>query len=115
MSYSEADKMLQYELHVLSLLDVHVAAVCHAKDSVLQQLNRLQITITHALCMNEGTAFLFHNLTSLSLRRDLARLGFLHKCTAREAHPFMRKLLPPLSSCSCPPGRHDKQLNLHAH
>ena len=44
--------------------------------------------------MNEESAFCNFNLAPLCLRRDIAMLGFLHKCNLPDAHEDMLLLFP---------------------
>ena len=38
---------------------------------------------------------MLYNLAPLPLRRDVAMLGLLHKCTLKSAHPRLQALFPP--------------------
>ena len=58
--------------------------------------------------LSEEDAFLYFNLALLNLRRDIAMLGFLHKCNLPDAHPHMLQLFPKVGFQVG--GNHTKQL-----
>lgn len=58
--------------------------------------------------MNVQEAFVNLNLAPLCLRRDVAMLGFLHKCNLPHAHADVLKLFPRMGSAGA--GFHSKQL-----
>ena len=78
--------MLEYESHILSYVEHHTSAIYHASDSILAPLDKTQTTFVHGLCLTEEEVFLEYNLAPLSLRRDIAILGLLHKCALQDAH-----------------------------
>ena len=108
--------MLQYKTHKICVLETGTAAVYHATDSVLAPLDGIQNSFLKELGLSKEVAFLQHNLAPLTLRRDLAMLGLLHKCNLGTAHPRIVELFPPVPrKASYYPtkysqGRHDKQL-----
>ena len=86
--------MLQYKTHVLGILESVTAGIYHAGVTILAPLDRVQTTFVHNFNIDVTDAFMNHNLAPLSLRRDIAMLGFLHKCILPGAHPEMEKLFP---------------------
>ena len=61
---------------------------------VLTPLDRVQTTFVHNFNIDVIEAFMRYNLAPLALRRDIAMLGFLHKCNLPNAHPEMKRLFP---------------------
>ena len=94
-SYYDLDNMvLQYKTHVLGIVESVTAGIYHAGSSILAPLDRVQTTFVHNFNIDTIDAFMNHNLAPLSLRRDIAMLGFLHKCVLQGAHPEMETLFP---------------------
>jgi len=106
--YSVADMFLQYKTHVLGLLESSTGGIYHATDSALAPLDRLQRVFVSNMNMNEESAFVNFNLAPLCLRRDIAMLGFLHKCNLPNAHEDLLFLFP--RRAATPHGPHNKQL-----
>jgi hypothetical protein len=86
--------VLQYKTHVLGIVESVTAGIYHAGSTILAPLDRVQTTFVHNFNIDVTDAFMNHNLAPLSLRRDIAMLGFLHKCNLPGAHPEMEKLFP---------------------
>ena len=86
--------MLQYKIHILGILESVTAGIYHAGVSVLAPLDRLQTTFVHNFNIDVTEAFMRYNLAPLALRRDIAMLGFLHKCNMPDAPAHMKRLLP---------------------
>ena len=94
-SHYDLDNMvLQYKTHVLGIVESVTAGIYHAGSSILAPLDRVQTTFVHNFNIDTIDAFMNHNLAPLSLRRDIAMLGFLHKCVLPGAHPEMETLFP---------------------
>ena len=93
--YNTADLVLQYKTHLLCVLEACTPAVYHAATSVLEPLDNLQGSFLRQLGLTPEEAFLLHNLAPLTLRRDVAMLGLLHKCNLGVAHDQLRALFPP--------------------
>jgi len=92
--YDLDNMVLQYKTHVLGIVESVTAGIYHAGSSILAPLDRVQTTFVHNFNLDVIDAFMNHNLAPLSLRRDIAMLGFLHKCILPGAHPEMEKLFP---------------------
>ena len=86
--------IFQYKIHVLGIFESVTAGIYHAGVTILAPLDRVQTTFVHNFNIDVTDAFMNHNLAPLSLRRDIAMLGFLHKCVLPGAHPEMQKLFP---------------------
>ena len=90
--------MLQFKTHILGILESNIGGIYHATQTVLAPLDRVVTTFVHALNMEVDIAFLQFNLAPLALRRDIAMLGFLHKCNLPNAHPHIRRLFPAMGA-----------------
>jgi len=106
--YSVTDMFLQFKTHVLGLLESNIGGIYHATDTALAPLDRLQRAFCNNFNTNEESAFCKFNLAPLCLRRDIAMLGFLHKCNLPDAHDEMLLLFP--RRTARPRGAHNKQL-----
>ena len=106
--YHTRDVILQFKTHVLGILECNTGGIYHATSTVLAPLDRLFRTFVHALNLDIDQVFLEFNLAPLGLRRDIAMLGFLHKCNLPGAHEHILELFP--RSPHRPRGHHDKQL-----
>ena len=106
--YNYVDMFLQYKTHVLGLLESNIGGIYHATNTALAPLDRLQTTFVHNFNMNVKEAFVNMNLAPLCLRRDIAMLGFLHKCNLPHAHPDVLQLFPRMRTTGG--GIHTKQL-----
>ena len=102
------DMMLQYKTHVLGIVESVTGGIYHATTTTLAPLDRLQTTFVHNFNLSVENALLHFNLAPLSLRRDIAMLGFIHKSNLPDAHEDMLHLFPhmPFTHSAC----HDKQL-----
>ena len=81
-------------------------------------LDKLFADFLHEINLDSRTAFLDFRLAPLCLRRDIAMLGFLHKCVLGFAHPALCRLFPSVPaeqsqrnySTRLASRRHNKQL-----
>ena len=118
--YDLPDMVIQYRTHILSLVECHTGAIYHTCDSTLREIDKLQDDFLQTVGLNDKDAFLNWNLAPLALRRDIAILGFLHKCNLRLTHPsvcdFFRvgqiagRILPAGSGL---PHRHTRPMESH--
>jgi hypothetical protein len=97
--------IIQYKAHVLTLLEGSALAMYHAAAMYLDKLDRVQRSFLREVDLSEEQAFLEFNLAPLSLRRDIAAQGFLHKISLGECHPEFQLLFPPASQSQA--HRHD--------
>ena len=84
--YSTSDRVRQYKTHVLGLAEANIGAIYHATQTVLEPLDRSLDILLCDFQLGARSAFLEHNLAPLSVRRDIATLGFLHKRTLGDTH-----------------------------
>ena len=92
--YNTADMLLQFKTHILGILESNIGGIYHATSTVLAPLDRVATTFVHGLNLEVDYAFLHFNLAPLSLRRDIAMLGFLHKTNLPHAHPHIKDFFP---------------------
>jgi hypothetical protein len=78
---------------MLGIVESVTAGTYHAGFTILAPLDRVQTTFLLNVNIDVTDALMNHNLAPLSLRRDIAMLGFLHTCNLPEAHPEMDKLV----------------------
>ena len=95
---SDNDMMLQFKTHILGIPESSIGGIYHATQTVLAPRDRGVTTFVHELNIEVDIAFFQFNLAPLALRRDIAMLGFLHKCNLPNAHPHIRRLFPPMGA-----------------
>ena len=86
--------IMQYKTHILSIVESNTGGIYHATTTTLKPLDRIQTTFVHGLNLEVSEAFLRYNLAPLCLRRDIAMMGFLHKCSCKCTHPDIMRLFP---------------------
>ena len=68
-----------YKANVLSYAEYRTAAIYHASASLLKQMDRVQASFLEDVGIDAINALLVVNLAPLSLRRDIAMLGLIHR------------------------------------
>jgi hypothetical protein len=96
--YNTVDMILQFKTHILGILESNVGGIYHATSTVLAPLDRIATRFVHELNLEVDFAFLHFNLAPLSLRRDIAMLGFLHKTNLPRGHPHIQDFFPSRSA-----------------
>ena len=71
--------MKLYKAHVLSYIENGVPGYLHANASILANIDRVQSRFLRRVGLSEEEAFVKFRLAPLSMRRDIAILGFLHR------------------------------------
>ena len=84
-------KVLQYKQQVLSFIEYRTGAIYHATTTVLNQLDRTQDNFFRELGIDSTAALMDFNLAPLSMRRDIALLGILHRAALGEGPPQFRE------------------------
>ena len=112
--FTTHEMVRQFKTHILPMLESNTGAIYHAADSVLSPIDQLLDHFLRALGLSSDTAFLQHNMAPLSLRRDIAMLGVLHKCAHGRAHPDLLKLFP-LAPPTQNSSRHNTRLSSRRH
>ena len=64
---------------MLGLAEANTGGIYHATQTVLEPLDRSLDIFLRDLQLDARSAFLGHNMAPLSMRHDIAMLGFLHK------------------------------------
>ena len=95
--YSNVDLILQFKVHILPILESVIGAIYHATPIILAQIDRIKEHFLKEIDLSFATAFLKFNFAPLQLRRDIAMLGVLHKCTLGIAHPSLAYMFPAAS------------------
>ena len=78
---------------MLELAEANIGAIYHATQTVLEPLDRSLDIFLRDLQLDARSAFLEHNMAPLSMRRDIAMLGFLHKRMLGDTHGDICSLL----------------------
>ena len=110
--FTTAELVLQFKSHVLGVVECRTPGLYHAASTVLKPLDALYYHFVRELGLSAEEAFLQYNLAPFSLRRDVAMLGLLHKCTLGLAHPQLCKLFPLAEPL---PRRYQTRAALRAH
>ena len=87
-----------YKAKVLSYAECKTAAIYHACDTAISQLNRLQDGLLAELCISREDALLEYNLAPLESRRDIAMLGLIHRCTLGNGPEHFRDFFKPATT-----------------
>ena len=69
----------QYKQQVLSFIEYRTSAIYHATTTALHHLDRLQDKFLRELGVTREAALIDFGLAPLSMRRDIALLGLLHR------------------------------------
>jgi hypothetical protein len=80
-----------YKARILSYIEYRTPAVYHANSSLLFSLDRVQERVLEAASVQESEALLFMNLAPLSMRRDIAMLGVIHRAVIGHGPDHFRK------------------------
>ena len=86
-SFNTVDLIVQYKQQVLFFIEYRTPALYHATASVLGQLHRTQDSFLRELGIDRAAALMDFNLAPLSMRRDIALLGMLHRAALRDGSP----------------------------
>ena len=79
--------MVQYKQQILSYIEYRSPAIYHATTSVLGSLDKCQDFFLREIGISKETALLELNLAPLSMRRDIALLGVIHRAALRKGPP----------------------------
>ena len=92
--FNTTDLLLQFKSHVWPHLEGTTGAIYHAHTTHLAKLDHLQDQFTKHINLTVEQAFIHYNFAPQRLRRDIAVLGFLHKCAHKQQHPDILHLFP---------------------
>ena len=87
--------MQQYKSHILPYLEFATPAVFHATATTLEKLDKVQSTFLKEVGLTELEALEKYNLAPLSVRRDVALLGVVHRTVLGEGPPQFRRWFYP--------------------
>jgi hypothetical protein len=90
-SFSTEDLIVQYKQQVLSFIEYRSGAIYHATGTVLRQLDGLQDRFLRDLGITREAALMDFSLAPLSMRRDIAMLGILHRAAISDGPEQFRK------------------------
>ena len=91
-SFSTMDLVLQYKQQVLSYIEYRTPGIFHATTTVLKQLDQTQDRFLLELGIDRDAALMDFNLAPLSMRRDIAVLGLLHRAALGDGPPQLREI-----------------------
>jgi hypothetical protein len=91
-SFGTADLVLQYKQQVLTYIEYRTAAIYHATSTELNKIDKLQDNFLRELCITREAALIEFNLAPLSMRRDIALLGLLHRAAIGEGPAHFKEL-----------------------
>ena len=90
--FGTVDLVLQYKQQVLSFIEYRTPAIYHATATVLKQLDRTQDGFLRELGIDSAAALMEFNLAPLSMRRDIALLGMIHRAAIGDGPPQLREI-----------------------
>ena len=114
--YSVRQMIHLYKSRVLSYVEAGCVAFFHAAPSVLEPLDRIQSRFLDFLGVSVERAFLDFNLAPLSVRRQMAALGLIHRCVLDKAPIAISAFFPRIGvrhvayATRLEAARHDKQI-----
>ena len=77
--YTDSDLISLYKAHLLSFLEYRTPAVYHATRAILSRLDAVQSRFLNNIGVDEVIALAVFQLAPLSVRRDIAMLGLIHR------------------------------------
>ena len=77
--YSDADLIVLYKAHLLSYLEYRTPAIYHAIRAVLRRPDAVQHNFLRDVGVDDVSALVHFHLAPLSMRRDIAMLGMIHR------------------------------------
>ena len=92
--YATPDLILQFKMHIWSLIEGNMGGYFHAAASLLEKIDDAQNRFIRDLGLSIDEAFLIFNFPPPSLRRNIGILGLLHKRVLGKCHPSFETLLP---------------------
>jgi hypothetical protein len=89
-SFCTIDLVLQYKQQILSFIEYRSPAIYHATATILKQLDNTQDRFLRELGIDSSAALMDFNLAPLSMRRDIALLGMIHRAAIGDGPPQLR-------------------------
>ena len=106
--FSVASLIGQYKTQIWGFSEYSNGVLIMASESQLRRLDKMQRWFLHELGISDSEAFGTYNFAPPSLRRRIGILGFLHKRTLGQCHPYL-EIAFPLSTY--PEGFHNRTLH----
>ena len=91
--YTDAELILLYKAQLLSFIEYRTPAIYHATRNLLGKVDAIQTRFLRNAGVDEVTALMHFNLAPLSMRRDIAMLGVVHRAAIGEGPPQLQRLL----------------------
>ena len=110
--HSTAELSVLYKCHIMSFIEFRTPGIAHAASTVLAPLDHILDHFLHGICMAKNEALMRCHLAPLSVRRDIALLGVIHRGALGLGppalrHAFVRDVEPPPPRA---PRRHARHL-----
>ena len=86
--YSVRELIFLYKSHILSYIEYRTAAISHASSSALSVIESVQHMFLRALEVSDESALIDYGLAPLSVRRDIAILGIIHRSIIGQGPPM---------------------------
>jgi hypothetical protein len=90
-SFRTEDLVIQYKQQVLSYIEYRTPAIYHATKTILSRLDKLQDRFLLELGITKEAALMDFKLAPLSMRRDIAMLGILHRAATGDGPEHFRE------------------------
>lgn len=87
--FSVIDLVMMFKSHIVSYLEYRTPGIYHACSSILKEIDDVQRRFLEQLGLSEEDAFMHFNLAPLSVRRDIAMLGVIHRAALRKGPPAL--------------------------
>ena len=85
--YNDAELVNLFKAHVLSFVEYRTPALYHSCSTVLAQVDRILASFLRKIGITDIEALIRFRLAPLSLRRDIAMLGVIHRAVLHEGPP----------------------------
>jgi len=92
--YSDAELIMLYKAHLLSFLEYRTPAIYHATKSILERLDAVQTRFLRKAGVDEVEALVHFQLAPLSVRRDIAMLGLIHRTALGKGPHHFNDIFP---------------------
>jgi len=92
--YTDADLVLLYKAHLLSFLEYRTPAIYHATRDILARLDGVQSRFLADAGVDKVDALVHFHLAPLSVRRDIAMLGVIHRAALGKGPAHFQKHFP---------------------
>ena len=84
----------QFKTHMWGYFEYVCGCILHVNNTQLSKFDNLQEQFLRALGLSAEETFLNYNFAPVTLRRDIAMLGFVYKRILKLCHPKIQSMLP---------------------